>query len=106
MAIGKKADLMYNLIDECGGMPDNGSAIILENLIRWMSGDELERFVNDFRREHEMLDQGDIIEYEENYYEICMDCQETYHIDEDHTCETTTPPLGESTYFSSLIPEC
>ena len=48
-AVGDFADPIYDLIDELGD-----SSIVLDNLIRYLDGDTIEDFVDDFRRHHDM----------------------------------------------------
>ena len=107
MASGKSAEQIYKLINDCGGMPDNGSSVVLQDLIKYLDADTLIDFVDYFRRNHDMhQEEDDDIEYEENNFHLCIDCQETYNIDYHHECEETKPPQGVSKYFSSLVPEC
>ena len=49
-AVGDFADPIYNLIDELGD-----SSIVLDNLIRYLDSDTIKDFVDDFRREHDMM---------------------------------------------------
>ena len=48
-AVGDFADPIYDLIDELGD-----SSIVLDNLIRYLDGDTIKDFVEDFRRHHDM----------------------------------------------------
>lgn len=50
-AVGDFADPIYDLIDELGD-----SSIVLDNLIRYLDGDTIKDFVEDFRRHHDMND--------------------------------------------------
>lgn len=53
-AVGDFADPIYDLIDELGD-----SSIVLDNLIRFLDGDTIEDFVDDFRRHHDMPKRGE-----------------------------------------------
>ena len=44
-AVGDYAEPIYDLIDELGD-----SSIVLDNLIRYLDGDQIKDFVDDFRR--------------------------------------------------------
>ena len=90
MASGEFAEPIYKLIDECG------QETVLQDLIKWMSGEELECFVDYFKRNHDIQD-----EMETNDFVMCMSCQATHHEDEDHVCDDQ-----ETHYFSSKIPAC
>ena len=48
-AVGDYAEPIYDLIDELGD-----SSIVLDNLIRYLDGDQIKDFVDDFRRMHDM----------------------------------------------------
>lgn len=48
-AVGDFAEPIYDLIDELGD-----SSIVLDNLIRYLDGDTIKDFVEDFRRHHDM----------------------------------------------------
>ena len=48
-AVGDFAEPIYDLIDELGD-----SSIVLDNLIRYLDGDQIKDFVDDFRRMHDM----------------------------------------------------
>ncbi len=55
MACGKSATEMYQLLDDLGGETSiHAYRSLFENLVRYMSGDELEEFVEYFRRVHSM----------------------------------------------------
>ena len=109
MAIGEFAKPIYQLIDDYGGQ-DVSSTLILDELIRWMKGEDIEKFVEDFRREHDVQpanlfedDDTDLFELHANELDLCMDCQDSYDINNPHTCDTQ---ITESRFFSSLIPSC
>lgn len=53
-AVGDFAEPIYDLIDELGD-----SSIVLDNLIRFLDGDTIEDFVDDFRRHHDMPKRGE-----------------------------------------------
>lgn len=56
MACGKAAQPIYDLMDELSGGGDERPAqsLILDELIRWASGDDIRGFVEDFRRHRDM----------------------------------------------------
>ena len=101
MACGEFAEPFYKLIEELG---DNEEAqeLVLNNLVSFLPGSTIESFVESFRRDYDLND--DTEDFETNEYVLCMECQDSYHEDELHEC--THPPMGESKFFSSLIPEC
>ena len=122
MAVGKEAEQIWKLIDDCGTSERDrhyNESYILDALVRHLDVGTLEHFVESFRRNHEMIEheleddrdtdilddeQGDLRGFEE--FHLCMNCQESYDINKLHMCESTHPPLGAPRYFSSLIPEC
>ena len=118
MAAGEFAEPIYRLIEEMSGRRadvGNPHEYVLGELIAYLSHDSIRDFVEDFRRHHDMeeleLEEDDTEtfdpdEYVEPDYHLCMDCQDTYDINNAHICESTQPPSGNSRYFSSLIPEC
>jgi hypothetical protein len=60
-AVGQYADPIYDLLDELD-IKDN---IVLDELIRYMSGDQIEDFVADFRRNHDMtapMDEDEVMQ--------------------------------------------
>jgi hypothetical protein len=60
-AVGQYADPIYDLLDELD-IKDN---IVLDELIRYMSGDQVEDFVADFRRNHDMtapMDEDEVMQ--------------------------------------------
>lgn len=64
MAVGEFAQPMYELLDDLGG-DQNVEALnlLLDNLTRWMSGSDIEEFVENFRRMYEMDDEDSEEEY-------------------------------------------
>jgi hypothetical protein len=74
------------------------SEMILDNLLAYLTVDQIKDFTEYFKRTH------DIMGYEQ--YELCMDCQDTYDSNHEHMCEDTLPPQGSNKHFSSLVPEC
>ena len=58
-AVGEFAKPIYDLIDELGADANNP---VLDELIRYMSGDQIKEFVADFRRHHEMNDTEESVE--------------------------------------------
>ena len=65
-AVGESAEPLYTLQDELG-LEDN---ILVDELARWMSGQDIAEFVDDFRRDHDMVQEADIDEadIEENAF--------------------------------------
>ena len=56
MACGQFAKEMYKLLDDLGGETCiHAYRILFESLIRWMSADEIEEFVENFRRVHGII---------------------------------------------------
>ena len=121
MSSGKSAEKIYELIEELG---DKSSDLVLANLIKFLNSDTLVSFEEHFRRNYDMiscesqtsldLDDSDPTEdFEENSFELCMGCQDSYDTNLNHIClesigddEKTIPPAGSNKFFSSLIPEC
>ena len=54
------------------------SELILDNLLSYLTVDQIKDFTEHFKRTH------DIMGYEQ--YELCMNCQDTYTTNETHTC--------------------
>tara|TARA_A100001515_G_scaffold113859_1_gene95207 strand:+ start:3544 stop:3894 length:351 start_codon:yes stop_codon:yes gene_type:complete len=116
MGSGIGSEKIYQLIEECGGS-EFGSAVILENLIKYLRRDTLEDFVKYFRRNHDMqLEESTEelgLELETNNYELCSTCQNgkligavcsdclDKQIEEMYSREEDT-----TTFFSSKIPAC
>jgi len=94
-----KRDIIYDLIEHLGGHEND---IVLMNLIKWLTTDQIVEFVDDFCRHHNVTIPG----YEE--YELCMDCQNTYEANEEHLCdeEEDTETDDATIFFSARIPEC
>ena len=65
-AVGESAEPLYTLQDELG-LEDN---ILVDELAKWMSGQDIAEFVDDFRRDHDMVQEADIDEadIEENAF--------------------------------------
>ena len=80
MACGEFAKPIYELIEELGDT-DEAREKVLTNLISYLKGETIKDFVESFRTDWDMND------------------------DETEDMETQ-PPVGSSSYFSSLIPEC
>lgn len=54
-AVGSAADSFYNLQDEFAGEEASGAhKVLIDELVRYLSGDQLEDFVADFRRHYDM----------------------------------------------------
>ena len=73
-AVGEFAEPIYNLCDELE-CPDHP---VFDELVRYLSGDQIEDFVADFRRHNDM--NGDMDEASLNASEYkCKDCGDTMH---------------------------
>ena len=72
-----RKDAIYRLLDDLGANTD----IVLAELICWLDAEQIEEFVDDFRRLNNMIDDKE-------------DDEDTEH-DE-----------YSATFFSSLVPEC
>tara|TARA_A100001011_G_C13552452_1_gene532955 strand:+ start:90 stop:341 length:252 start_codon:yes stop_codon:yes gene_type:complete len=55
MACGQFAEPIYNLLDELGG-PEESSNLVLRELIKFLPGERIREFVDDFRLNHDMED--------------------------------------------------
>lgn len=99
MGSGRGSEEIYQLIEEFDN-GDYGLRHVLSELIKFLPADTLVDFAADFRR-HWLIS-------EEDDYDVCIRCEDTYDINEAHMCDDseTQPPIGTSRYFSSLIPEC
>lgn len=52
-AVGDSAECFYNLQDEFAGEETSGAhKILIDELVRYLSGDQLQDFCDDFRRHH------------------------------------------------------
>ena len=106
MAVGEFAEPIYNLLDELGGV-DASSGFVLQELIKFLSGDQVKEFVSDFRINHEM-------NYEKDDERVDDIIEKQYHTDDDiesltdwaHTVSQEEDAKTIASYFSSLIPEC
>ena len=74
------------------------SELILDNLLAYLTVDQIKDFTEYFKRIH------GIMGYEQ--YELCMETQTTFDSNKGPSCGDTQPPQGSSSYFSSLVPEC
>ena len=67
-AVGDAAECFYELQDDFAGgeCPSGGHRELIDNLVRFLSGDQLEEFCDDFRRHYDMneatLDEDDLDE--------------------------------------------
>ena len=119
MASFESAKPIYTLLDELGG-PEEASNFVLQNLIKYMKGDDIRDFVNYFRRNHSMnedivrthFDEVNIDDETEDYesnisndYYLCLDCQDSYDIDKPHVCATSGDTV-KSKFSGCRIPEC
>lgn len=52
-AVGEFAQPIYDLIDELGGSED-AHEIVLNDMVRYLGGDQIADFVEDFRRNHDL----------------------------------------------------
>lgn len=71
-AVGDSAECFYNMQDDfAGGEADGAHKVLIDELVRYLSGDQLEDFCDDFKRHHDMgMDEADIDEadIEENAF--------------------------------------
>ena len=72
-------DIIYDLIEQLGGFEN--STVVLKDLIKFLKTDQITEFVEHFTEQHDITIPG----YES--YELCMDCQDTYEVNETHTCK-------------------
>lgn len=60
-AVGDASEVFYRMQDEfAGGEADGAHKVIIDELVRYLSGDQLEDFVDDFNRHHDLV--GDMDE--------------------------------------------
>ena len=92
-AVGEFAEPIYDLID----MHFEGDCQpVFDDLVRYLSGDQIEDFVADFRRNHDLNDMGDDMDEAQqlNASEYkCEDCGDTMHEptkDCSHDCNDET----------------
>ena len=92
-AVGEFAEPIYDLID----MHFEGDCQpVFDDLVRYLSGDQIEDFVADFRRNHDLNDMGDDMDEAQqlNASEYkCEDCGDTMHkptTDCSHDCDDET----------------
>tara|TARA_A100001011_G_scaffold399560_1_gene508828 strand:+ start:2808 stop:3158 length:351 start_codon:yes stop_codon:yes gene_type:complete len=116
MGSGVGSEKIYQLIEECGGS-ERGSIVILQDLIKYLSRDTLEDFVEYFRRNYDMKLEEDTeelgFELETNNYELCSTCQNGKLIGavcsdclDRQIEELYLKEEGTTTFFSSKIPAC
>jgi len=57
-AVGESAECFYELQDDfCGGeCPSGGHKTLIDEMVRFMTGDQLQEFCDDFRRHYDMND--------------------------------------------------
>jgi hypothetical protein len=88
-AVGEFAEPLYTLQDDLG-LEDN---ILVDELARWMSGQDIADFVADFRRDNDMNgDMGEAQQLNASDYK-CEDCGDTMHnptTDCSHDCNDET----------------
>lgn len=65
-AVGDAAECFYNMQDDfAGGEADGAHKVLIDELVRYLSGDQLEDFCDDFKRHHDMgMDEAEIDEAE------------------------------------------
>ena len=103
MAVGKSAEPMHNLLDELGG-PEQSSNFVLQELIKFLSGEKIREFVDYFRLNHDMHET--IVHTHFDYTLELDDSTEDFESSENCHKEETNPTAGSSRFFSSQIPEC
>ena len=92
-AVGEFAKPIYDLIDELG-VDDNHP--VLDELIRYMSGDQIKDFVADYRRHHEMNDVNVIDDDDPRY-------ANDENLPKDESIEPTEPSKEEGNKFSGEL---
>ena len=92
-AVGEFAKPIYDLIDELG-VDDNHP--VLDELIRYMSGDQIKDFVADYRRHHEMNDVNVIDDDDPRY-------ADDENLPKDESIEPTEPSKEEGNKFSGEL---
>ena len=102
MACGEFAEPIYKLIEELGDT-EEAREKVLDSLVKFLRGQTIEDFVESFRRDYDMNNEA-TEDFETNEFMLCLSCQSTFHEDETHEC--VYPPMDESKFFSSRIPEC
>ena len=92
-AVGEFAEPIYDLID----MHFEGDCQpVFDDLVRYLSGDQIEDFVADFRRNHDLNDMGDDMDEAQQLNASdykCEDCGDTMHqptTDCSHDCDDET----------------
>ena len=92
-AVGEFAEPIYDLID----MHFEGDCQpVFDDLVRYLSGDQIEDFVADFRRNHDLNDMGDDMDEAQQLNASdykCEDCGDTMHeptTDCSHDCNDET----------------
>lgn len=82
-AVGDSAECFYDLQDEfCGEeCPSAPHKALIDELVRYLSGDQLQDFCDDFRRHHDMNENGDYGDDDANFAEAEIDEAD---IDEDN----------------------
>ena len=74
--------IIYDLIEQLGGFEN--STVVLKDLIKFLKTDQIVEFVEYFATNHDIAIPG-YPGFEE--YVLCMDCQDTYEVNETHTCK-------------------
>ena len=80
--MASERDIIYDLIDVCGDEDNDSHTVVLRDLIKWLTTDQITAFVEHFTTIHDITIPG----YEE--YELCMDCQDTYEVNDRHACKS------------------
>jgi hypothetical protein len=89
--------IIYDLIDVCGNEENDSHTVVLMDLIKWLTTDQIVEFVEHFAANHDITIPG-YPGFEE--YELCMDCQDTYEVNDRHTCQE------QPKYISSIVVPC
>jgi hypothetical protein len=89
--------IIYDLIDVCGNEENDSHTVVLMDLIKWLTTKQIVEFVEHFAANHDITIPG-YPGFEE--YELCMDCQDTYEVNDSHTCQ------AQPKYISSIVVPC
>lgn len=77
MASGSFTDSFYKLLDDLGGEDSTYALnLLLDSLVKWTEARDLEKFVDDFRRTHEVKEETDSEEEQEEDSESAEESEE------------------------------
>ena len=107
MACGEFAKPIYDLLDELGN-GEEALGLVLEALVKHISGNQVKEFVSDFRRDYELDAPDEDDEWVDNIVEKEELAEEDVEslADWAHSVSQEQDEKIIADYFSSLIPEC